>query len=522
VIGLRRVLRDLWRSADPPGIRSVIRSLLYLIPVALAVSALYADLYSGTAAPTTTAHPEQSINVALNAHFCGKPSGMSQRFSVQVFLSTRLDLMSQPFRGVINRQAGGVGEYCATVTDKVVVSESSLMWLTRLALRANSHLTPDGLGQFLGACRVAMLLVFGFALLRTGASVLFTLAAVLVGCAILRAVAIRDSISPFVLALPLLHAGIYGAVRSSGFTRALRWGFWAFALGMGVLTAFSGSMRTILLPTCAAMFAVFLFALRKGRTGNQRVAGRLKVRAALPAVGAFAAGYFAYLAIFIYPLRIPDDPNVPNFTYHTVIHQLVLGLAVPENEFSRRERIEWKDESGLEIARRVMPQMTYFGPEYEAALLQYYRGLWRKYPRDMAAVYWEKLRSAGSEVFLSAATVGTQFGIPRGPGEWLHRVTNGPMLIALGVVMFVVALRRHLRGDGDGNLIVALLSLAALAALAEAFLVYSIFVGMYYSELLFFVFFASLILAQAAVDAIARTVERYQGVAGPQHQRAVG
>jgi hypothetical protein len=96
------------------------------------------------------------------------------------------------------------------------------------------------------------------------------------------------------------------------------------------------------------------------------------------------------------------------------------------------------------------------------------------------------------------------------------------MLIALGVVMFVVGLRRHLHGDGDGNLIVALLSLAALAALAEAFLVYSLFVGMYYSELLFFVFFAFLILAQAAVDAIARTVARYQGVAGPQHQQAVG
>ena len=56
------------------------------------------------------------------------------------------------------------------------------MWLARLALGLDRDLTADGLGRFLASCRMFMLAVFGFALIRTGSPVLLTLAAVLVGC----------------------------------------------------------------------------------------------------------------------------------------------------------------------------------------------------------------------------------------------------------------------------------------------------------------------------------------------------
>jgi hypothetical protein len=200
---------------------------------------------------------------------------------------------------------------------------------------------------------------------------------------------------------------------------------------------------------------------------------------------------------------LPDDPNVPNYTYHTFAHSLVIGLAVPENSLSRREGIEWNDEVGMKLARRAMPEVTYLGPSYERALLRYYGRLWRRHPGEMARVYFLKLRSAGTEVFLSAARVGTQFGIPPGPAEWLHRVTNGLTLVALALIAFVVALRRHMRGGGSRWLIVALLSLAALGALGEAFVMYSIFVTGYYAELLYFLFFLFLLAVQAAVDALA-------------------
>jgi len=50
------------------------------------------------------------------------------------------------------------------------------------------------------------------------------------------------------------------------------------------------------------------------------------------------------------------------------------------------------------------------------------------------------------------------------------------------------------------------LLLAALTSLAEGFLIYSIFVGIYASILLYFVFLVSLLLIQAALDRLARTV----------------
>jgi hypothetical protein len=195
---------------------------------------------------------------------------------------------------------------------------------------------------------------------------------------------------------------------------------------------------------------------------------------------------------------------VPNYTYHTFAHELVLGLAVPENDLSRREGIHWSDEVGFALARRAIPDVTYLGPQYEAALLRYYRGLWRRHPGEMARVYAQKLRSAGTEVFLSAALVGTQFGIPRGPAEWLHRATNGVALVALGCVAFGAALRRHVGGRGNRLLIVALVSLAALTSLGESFVTYSLFVGIYSSILLFFVFFVFFMSVQAALDLAAR------------------
>jgi hypothetical protein len=498
----RRLVGDLLLSARSHD-RGMARSALYLVPVALISLYLYRDLYSGTNPPTGTAHPVQSIDVALNAEFCGEPGRYSTRYSVQTFLTTRPDLMSRPFQRAITAHAGSIHGYCQSVTTPVVVSENSLMWLARLALWVNRGLTPDGLGWFLGAVRVLMLLVFGLALLRTGSSVLFSLAAVMVGFAILRAVGVRDSLYPFVLTLPLLHIALHGLAGASEVVRR-RPGLWAFALCMGLLTGFSASMRTILLPMCAAMFGVFLLAV--WAAGN-RPSWRSATTATL-AVAAlvFTAGYVAYDRVFVAPLRFSGDPNVSNYEYHTFAHPLVLGVSVPENDLSRREGIQWNDMVGFALARRTIPNVVYLGPEYETALLRYYKGLWRDHPREMAQIYFQKLRASGTEVFLSAGVVGAQFALPAAPAQWLDRVTNGLVLFGLAIVVFGAALAVHLRGGGNRMLILALLALCALASLVEAFLTYSIFVAIYYSVLLFFVWFVPLTILQAGADWVARTV----------------
>jgi hypothetical protein len=119
-------------------------------------------------------------------------------------------------------------------------------------------------------------------------------------------------------------------------------------------------------------------------------------------------------------------------------------------------------------------------------------------------VYVGKLRSDGDEVFLSASRIGTAYFIPAAIGEFLHKVTNGFVLVAVVLGAFCVSLARHISCGSSRLLIVALVSLAALFSLAEGFVMYSIFVGIYYSILLYFVFFGFLLLVQAAADIAAR------------------
>ncbi len=486
--------------------RGWLRTLAYFVPIALLTLYTHRDLFTDTQAPTTTAHPEQSLNVALNAAYCGKPQMYSQRYSVQTFLSTRPDLMKTPFRNVIAAMAGSVDTYCHYANEFVVVSENSLMWLIRLALWQNVHLTPDELGDFLGAIRIGMVLVFGFALLRTGASVLFAFAAVMLGADVLTALGVRDSIYPFVTSMPLFNAGLYGIALSMAAVRRGGPGFWVFALVMGVVAGFCASMRTVHLPMLLAMFAVCLAVLavvRDRAESSGRFAGRLAAGAA-----AFLVGYNVYLAVLVTPLRISNDPSVSNYKYHTLMHEVVMGLAIPPNDFAKREGIEWNDSVGASLALRVNPTASYLGEGYEAALLRYYAGLWRAHPREMFDVYALKGWSDGNEVFLSAGNIAhKRYAAPLVIGETLHRTTNGYVLMSIILVALAAALWRYVKTRDLRVLVIGLVALAAAVSMVEGFVAYSIFVGIYYSSVLYFVLFLAIVLIQTAVDAAAARVQ---------------
>jgi hypothetical protein len=109
--------------------------------------------------------------------------------------------------------------------------------------------------------------------------------------------------------------------------------------------------------------------------------------------------------------------------HHPVAHALVLGLAVPENDLSRREGIAWEDSVGLTLARRIDPQVVYLREGYESALFRYYFRLWAEHPWEMLGIYVEKLRVAGRSMIskLLASAIG--------PLAWpLAWVPNGGLL----------------------------------------------------------------------------------------------
>ena len=497
---VRPALRELVRSSSVP--RTTVRAFLLSLPLILAALVLYRDVYSGPKPASSTNREVLSINMALNARFCGTHGALSSRYSPYDLLATRPDLKRLPFADLIAARAGSILEYCRTVTAPYMLAESSLMWLARFTLWLRPHLTPDGLNQSLGAMRLSMAFIFAFAFIRAGAPLLMTAACLLVACEILRGVGIPDTPYPFVIALPLLLAACYGLANASRVAAKGPQSLSLFALGMGMLASFSASMRTILLPAAAAMFAVFLFAELRQRPAA--TSGRPIVVAAIATV-AFAAGYAIDVRVFLEPPRLRNDSSISDYTYHSVAHPLVLGLAVPGNQFTRREGIEWNDMAGLALARRVSPDVELLGPGYERSLFRYYEGLWRNHPRDMLLVYLGKLRATGGGVFESVAAVVSQFGIPTAPAEWLGRVTNGIMLVAFALATFGFTLRRHLAGAGGGTLMMAMINLAALAGLAEAFFTHSLYISAYYNELLFFVIVAPLWWLQASADLVWRT-----------------
>ena len=251
------------------------------------------------------------------------------------------------------------------------------------------------------------------------------------------------------------------------------------------------------------MFALFLWLGLRRRTSENTAPWP---RAFAVPVVAFVLGFAMHFAVFTAPFRSSKRPDVSNYVYHTFAHPLVLGLGVPENDLSRREEIVWNDQLGLKLAQRAVPQATYLGPLYEGALLRYYFGLWRQSPGAMLGAYFVKLRADGSGVFESVAGLGTTYHIPPAIGEFLHRTTNGIVLIVVALAAFIVALRQQWTNGGARPLVIGLTSLAALASLGEGLLTYSTFVGIYSSILLFFVFFVALLVLQAVVDAIARRV----------------
>ena len=121
----------------------------------------------------------------------------------------------------------------------------------------------------------------------------------------------------------------------------------------------------------------------------------------------------------------------------------------------------------------------------------------------MLGVYALKMRSNGDEVFLSAAGVGERYYIPRIFGETMHKITNGFAIMAIVIAAFLAAMWRYLKTGRTRLLVIAMVALAALTSMGEGFLTYSIFVGIYYSIVLYFMFFLAFVLIQAAVDAAA-------------------
>lgn len=328
------------------------------------------------------------LAMAMNDAFCGRYATLQTTMSLGNGFSVAVD-GERPIKEHMVEHSGSIERYCASTFQPYVVNEISLGILEGYLLRVMPNLNLSQLATVLAVLRVALIGFFGFALLRAGASVLFTFFACL-GAHYLTVLLGGDAVfSQYPFLLPVMLAFVAGcATLVAWLTEEKRMRALILAGILGVAGAFAGNFRTTLFPMIAATFALALFDyLRRGGFALRRWV------TALALVVAFVAAAFAFDRAYISPMR--RVVGIANYPSHTLAHPLVLGLAKPPSDLAAREGIEWNDAVGTRLAQRIDPTASYLNETYEAALLTYYVKLWIYYPKEMARLYLEKWRVTG-------------------------------------------------------------------------------------------------------------------------------
>ena len=435
------------------------------------------DLYRAATTELLDDHAIVSMDLAINGAFCSAPSAIAASLRVPYEVRDNFELVTTPVPSLIERGAGSVPAYCQRITSPMLNNENTLMWIEQWLWWLRPDMSVAQMGQALHMMRVFGLLVFTAALLLCGFGVATAGAAWWYGLVLLAEMQLFvHSAYLFLPIMLLITAAVYvGAIRS-GATRTIG-GAAAVGVAVGAWTAFATNLRTSHFPVYIA-FALMLFAFSERAPAP--APGRLK-RMGLGAA-LFVAGYFA----FSYGAIARHLPEVQgNLPRHTIWHPLVLGLGVPQNPLSVREKITWLDAAAFDAARRIDPSVPYLSHEYEQALFRYYSGLWRNHTSEMIEVYIRKGKAAGKgmvEVLRSRS--GIEGRVLRRVLAPLDLLPNGLYFLALYLTIAAVALARAWSGRMRA-LLVAYLAVAAAMLHVESTIIMSDYVPNYHSYLAF-------------------------------------
>lgn len=469
------ILRDLLLFHDP---RSTPRPGWWRLARALGVGLVVAAFLGASAALAppraltwSDGHRNASLEIALNRVLCGSNSRRSPAHSVARQLEARPDLGDVPLSDVAAQLAGGAGEYCRSVTQTFLNAENALMLEMELLLTLHPRLSLRELGWWLQASRLLALLVFAWVLLENGASLAFASAALTLALGILSYLGGTSyySVYPFLPVLLVFTIAILSLLLQRGVGAGLV-GAGLVGTCVGAVVAFAGHMRTSHLPVYAVFLLLFLVAWGRALRPRPALGAHpAPARRVAAAVAGVALAYASFSLVFVRPLARGATAGFPS-SHHPVAHALVLGLAVPENDLSRREGIQWEDRRGLDLARRMDPGVEYLRGGYERALFAYYGRLWRSYPGEMTRLYGRKLHTAGLSML---SKLGDSALSPVSwPLSWLR---SGVALLAAYGVASIAFFGINLRRGLPIAFTIALVSAAGFLLQLESALIYSVF-----------------------------------------------
>jgi hypothetical protein len=451
-------------------------------------------------------HAVISLELAINWVYCGKYSVHSLTNDLTRYLHTNADKqLPLPVSSIPEQAAGSRAVYCSTVTERFLNNENSLFYILATLLRIRPDMTLADLGVLLTWMRVAGIVFFVFALVCVGASPVFALLTLMIGVEIasLAAPTHLYSLYPFLLPFMGIYAVLLALTLHFGLHRNNR-SLAGAAVAIGLFADLFYNLRSSYLPSILGSYLIFvlLLFLEARRERLTSPASAPTTRAAIALAG-FLGGAALVHAVFVLP--IIRTGITFNRVYHVVAHPLVLSLALPENALSRREGIRWLDPVGVDLARRVDPNATYLGPTYERALLTYYSGLWRRYPREMLGIYLAKWRlsTTGSFAFVNAnmSTIARRLTVPT------RYVGSGIGFTVLFLLILIAAIYLGNRYSPGAGVLVATVAWTGFLVTLEAAIIMPYFYLQYHNGELFALFLTNLTVFQIIVNIAFRALE---------------
>jgi hypothetical protein len=352
-------------------------------------------------------HAMISLEMAVNRCLCGAPSHVSWPIpkkrsvdpsaapsTVRQLVANSVDVLARPvlrLREDLDVSPADYSEHLFPFRN----NENFLMLVDAFILRLSPRVTVRGMILAHTMLKIGCLFVFGYFLLRTGASLLLGLGilyfACLITCRLNESMPI--SLYPYLLPVTLLLIGCLGLAVSYQVYRRL-WLSALVALGLGVLSACLSNLRSSYMPVAVALQVLYCVTLAwESMHEPALLFKRRLIMALLPPIG-LIGGAVLFGSSFIAPIERATMGSV-NCTHHVIAHPIVLCLAVPPCEFSNKENIKFDDCQGLELARRIDPDVKYLGQLYDRTLFVYYVKLWTLQPAAMLATYSNKFRLAG-------------------------------------------------------------------------------------------------------------------------------
>lgn len=425
----------------------------------------------------TQDHGLLSLDIAINRAFCDSPSKISTLIRVPYEARDQAALRTRPVKAILLEKAGTIDRYCLSVGSPIINNENSLMWIESWLFRTVPDLSLKGVAGWLHYLRLTALVFVSVVAMRVGAGLALAAGATAIALVVLGrldALAVTAYPLDFVLLLTMAAiATLIAAGRMGGRPLVI------VAIATGAFAALGANLRTS--HTAIYVLLPLLGFVLSERTLSHRTLRAVGIRA-VAVLLSFGMGYIAFEQLAI-TRHLPD--GLTDSAHHTTWHSTVIGLAIPPNDVSRREDLEWSDDSAWRLAQRVDPSVRYIGPGYERILRDYYFNLWRTDASGMRAVYELKLRTAGVQMIDVLRNT---------PGRdswwmwWLLRpaslVPHGGLVLLGYLVIAMAAAVSAWRGNAGAALLL-MLALTAVIVDLESIVITTRYVAHYHAYLAF-------------------------------------